>query len=497
MPTQPNPWPALYAVIVGFFMLLLDMSIVAVANPAIMADLHTDIAKAIWATSAYLLAYAVPLLITGRVGDRFGPKNIYLLGLVVFTGASLWCGASTSINMLIAARVVQGLGAALMTPQTMAIITRTFPPDKRGAAMGLWGGTAGLAALVGPILGGVLVDWQGWEWIFYVNVPIGIIAFALAAWLVPALETREHKFDIAGMALSAIGMFLLVFGIQEGNARHWDLVIWALIIAGLAVLILFVVNQSRNTREPLVPLSLFKDRNFTLSNVAVMSMAAAVNGLFVVAYFYLQQVRDMSPTKSAMVFAPMAILTGLLAPFIGKIADRLPPRIIPTIGFALFAGTLFGYAAIMTPDSPIALFVVIGAVAGIANAFVWAPLAATAIRNLSSRQAGAGSGVFLTTRQMGFTLGSAAISALLSALIAAQGLPAGPIGESGGGTSVRDLPPELREAVLHKMSTALSQSMYLPALVLLIGLVASALFAGIPRTTEAPTAQAAKSAVLR
>ncbi|TDV56025.1 DHA2 family efflux MFS transporter permease subunit [Actinophytocola oryzae] len=489
MPAQPSPWPALYAVIVGFFMLLLDMSIVAVANPAIMADLHADLAQVIWATSAYLLAYAVPLLITGRLGDRFGPKNVYLIGLVVFTGSSLWCGAATSIDMLIAARVAQGLGAALMTPQTMAVITRTFPPDKRGAAMGLWGGTAGLAALVGPILGGVLVDWQGWEWIFLVNVPVGILAFVLAAWLVPALETHRHRFDLAGMALSAIGMFLLVFGIQEGNARHWSPLIWALIVAGVAALILFVVNQHRNTREPLVPLSLFKDRNFTLSNVAVTSMASAVNGLFVVAYFYLQQVRDMSPTESAMVFAPMALLTGLLAPFIGKIADRLPPRMVPTIGFALFAGTLFGYVSIMTPDSPIALFVVIGAIAGIANAFVWAPLAANAIRNLSIQQAGAGSAVFLTTRQLGFTLGSAAISALLSAHVAAQGLPARSIGESG--TTAGNLSPELREATLHKMSTALSQSMYLPALILLVGLVASALFVGVPRTTGAPKAKPA------
>ncbi|WP_156755599.1 DHA2 family efflux MFS transporter permease subunit [Actinokineospora pegani] len=486
MPTQANPWPALYAVIVGFFMLLLDMSIVAVANPAIMADLDADLSQAIWATSAYLLAYAVPLLITGRLGDRFGPKTVYLVGLVVFTGASLWCGASTSIEMLIAARVAQGLGAALMTPQTMAVITRTFPPDKRGAAMGLWGGAAGLAALVGPILGGVLVDWQGWQWIFYVNVPVGVVAFVLAAWLVPALETREHKFDVAGMALSAAGMFLLVFGIQEGNARDWDVVIWALILGGVAVLALFVLNQSRNTREPLVPLSLFKDRNFTLSNVAVTSMAAAVNGLFVVAYFYLQQVRGMSPTESAMVFAPMATLTGVLAPFIGKIADRLPPRVIPTTGFALFSATLFGFAWSMTPDSSIALLVVIGAVAGVANAFVWAPLAANAIRSLSPQQAGAGSGVFLTTRQLGFTLGSAGISALLSALIAAQGLQAGPIGE-GGSTAVIP-PPDQREALLDDMSTALSRSMYLPALVLLIGLIASALFVSARHPAEATKA---------
>src|SRR5690606_29105022 len=163
----------------------------------------------------YLLTYAVPLLITGRLGDRFGPKNIYLIGLTVFTLASLWCGLSGNIETLIAARAVQGLGAALMTPQTMAVITRTFPPDGRG---------------------GALVDGLGWEWIFIVNVPVGIVAFVLAVWLVPSLPTHEHKFDLLGVVLSATGMFLLVFGIQEGNANDWSATIWLMIVAGLAVL---------------------------------------------------------------------------------------------------------------------------------------------------------------------------------------------------------------------------------------------------------------------
>ncbi len=138
-----------------------------------MEALDADINSVIWVTSAYLLAYAVPLLITGRLGDRFGPKSLYLMGLVVFTLASLWCGLSGDVEMLIVARVVQGLGAALMTPQTMAVITRIFPPDRRGAAMGIWGATAGVATLVGPLLGGVLVDGLGWEWIFFINVPVG------------------------------------------------------------------------------------------------------------------------------------------------------------------------------------------------------------------------------------------------------------------------------------------------------------------------------------
>jgi EmrB/QacA subfamily drug resistance transporter len=240
-----KPWPALWALVIGFFMILVDSTIVSVATPAIMTGLDADINSVIWVMSAYLLAYAVPLLITGRLGDRFGPKNIYLIGLVVFTGASAWCGLSGDISMLIIARVLQGLGAAMMTPQTMAVITRIFPPDRRGQAMGLWGAVAGIATLAGPILGGVLVDALGWEWIFFINLPVGVIAFVLAWRLVPTLTTHRHRFDIPGVLLSAVGMFLLVFGIQEGETYHWGMIVgpisvWSLIIAGILVLAGFV-----------------------------------------------------------------------------------------------------------------------------------------------------------------------------------------------------------------------------------------------------------------
>ncbi|MCK8672257.1 DHA2 family efflux MFS transporter permease subunit [Rhodococcus sp. HM1] len=473
MTHQRNPWLALTALVVGFFMILLDMTIVAVANPAIMTDLHTDINKVIWVTSAYLLTYAVPLLFTGRLGDQFGPKRVYLAGLVVFTLASLWCATSSTIEMLIAARAVQGFGAALMTPQTMAVITRTFPPDRRGAAMGLWGGVAGLATLVGPILGGVLVDWQGWNWIFYINVPIGIVAFALAAWLVPDLETHRHKFDVAGIALSGIGIFLLVFGIQEGNTRDWDAWTWVMIVVGLAVLVLFVVNQARSTREPLLPLILFRDRNFSMSSIAIAAMGAAVTSLMVPAYFYLEAVREFTPTRAALVFAPMAIVTGLTAPLIGKISDRMPPRVLPTIGFAVFAMTVFAFSALMKPDSPIVLFLIVAGIAGLSNSCIWAPLASTATHNLPIHLAGAGAGVYNTTRQVGSVLGSAAISALIASRMAAQGLGNAQVAE-GGGSAMGKIP----EQIADNFSAALAQSMLLPGAILLVGVVASALFVG-------------------
>ncbi|HEY5855781.1 MAG TPA: MFS transporter [Aldersonia sp.] len=468
MTTVRNPWTALGALCLGFFMILLDMTIVAVANPAIMIDLQADVNSVVWVTSAYLLAFAAPLLVTGRLGDRFGPRKIYLCGLTVFTLASLWCALSGSIHMLIAARAVQGLGAALMTPQTMAVITRIFPPDKRGAAMGAWGAVAGVATLVGPILGGVLVDGLGWEWIFFVNVPVGIVAFVLALRFVPELETHGHEFDIPGVVLSAVGMFLLVFGIQQGASFDWSAQIWLMIGAGVAILAVFVFYQSRNRGEPLLPLGLFRDRNFALSNVAISAMGASVTAMMLPVFFYLQAVRELSPTRSALVFAPMAIVTGVLAPFVGRMVDKTHPRYIPTFGFALVAVSLLWLSQLMTVDTPIWQIMVPAIAMGIGNACIWAPLAATATHNLPLQQAGAGAGVYNTTRQVGSVLGSAGVGALITARMAAQGID----GDVSEGSSSQALPEFLRVP----FSTALSESMLLPAAVLVIGLIAVLFF---------------------
>lgn len=217
-PRLARPWPALWSIVLGFFMILVDTTIVTVAIPRMQADLGTDLASLLWVTSAYLLAYAVPLLITGRLGDRLGMKTMYMVGLALFTAASLWCGLSGSVEMLIVARVVQGLGAGMMTPQTMSMITRMFAPKDRGQALALWGATAGVATLVGPIAGGLLVDGPGWEWIFFVNLPVGVIALALAWRNVPRFARRVHSFDWPGVVLSAAGLFLLVSGSRRATA---------------------------------------------------------------------------------------------------------------------------------------------------------------------------------------------------------------------------------------------------------------------------------------
>lgn len=482
MKTDFRPWPALWALCLGFFMILVDSTIVAVANPVITAELNADVNSVIWVTSAYLLAYAVPLLVTGRLGDRYGPKNMYLIGLVVFTLASLWCGLSSGVEMLIVARVFQGLGAAMMTPQTMAVITRIFPPDKRGTAMGLWGSVAGVATLVGPILGGVLLDNLGWQWIFFVNVPVGVVGFLLAWRLVPALPTNNHKFDMVGVALSAIGLFCIVFGLQEGNSYDWDGRAWGLIGAGVVVMIAFVWWQKVNRNEPLVPLGLFKDRNFSVANVGIATMGFAITGVMLPFMFYAQSVTGLSPTRSALLMAPMAVVTGILAPFVGRLVDKAHPRMIAGPGFLVFALSTAWLATRLTPATPIWQILLPMALIGASNAFIWAPLAATATRNLPPAHVGAGSGVYNTTRQVGAVLGSAAMGALMTSRITAELSTLGFDGGAkvGEGSHVGQLPEMVREP----FATAMAQSAMLPAAALMLGFVAVMFFVN-PRKGQA------------
>uniref|UniRef100_A0A5Q5CK71 Drug resistance transporter, EmrB/QacA subfamily n=1 Tax=Mycobacterium sp. (strain JLS) TaxID=164757 RepID=A0A5Q5CK71_MYCSJ len=472
-PVTGDPWHALWAMMVGFFMILVDATIVAVANPVLMEKMGADYDAVIWVTSAYLLAYAVPLLVAGRLGDRFGPKNVYLVGLAVFTAASLWCGLAGSIDTLIAARVVQGVGAALLTPQTLSTITRIFPPERRGVAMSVWGATAGVATLVGPLAGGVLVDHLGWQWIFFVNVPVGVAGLALAFWRVPALTTTAHRFDLLGVLLSGVGMFAIVFGLQEGQSHGWQPWIWVVIVAGVAVMAGFVYWQSVNPHEPLIPLRIFGDRDFSLSSFGVAVIGFVVTGMIVPAMFFAQAVCGLSPTESALLTAPMAIASGVLAPAVGRIVDRAHPRPIVGFGFSALAIGLTWLSIEMTPDTPIWRLVLPFLVMGIGMAFIWSPLAATATRNLAPHLAGAGSGVYNATRQVGSVLGSAGMAAFMTSRISAE-MPSAQGGAPRGEGAVSALPEFLQVP----FAAAMSQSLLLPAFVALIGVVAAIFLRG-------------------
>ena len=458
---------------VGFFMILVDATIVAVANPSIMEQLDASYDAVIWVTSAYLLAYAVPLLVAGRLGDRYGPKNLYLLGLAVFTAASLWCGLAGTIEMLIAARVVQGIGAALLTPQTLSTITRIFPAERRGVPMSVWGATAGVATLVGPLAGGVLVDGLGWQWIFFVNVPVGIVGLGLAVRLIPDLPTDKHRFDVLGVLLSGVGMFLIVFALQEGQSHDWAPWVWGTMAGGIGFMAAFIYWQAVNTNEPLIPLDVFRDRDFSLSSIGVATIGFVVTAMFLPLMFYAQAVCGLSPTRSALLTAPMAIATGVLAPFVGRIVDRSHPRPVIGFGFSVLAIALTWLTVEMTPTTPIWRLVLPIAAVGIGSAFIWSPLAATATRNLPPHLAGAGSGVYNATRQVGSVLGSAGMAAFMTSRIGAE-MPPMPSQTPQGEGSVMQLPAWLAEP----FAAAMSQSMLLPAFFALFGVVAALFLLG-------------------
>lgn len=482
-----NPWPALWALVIGFFMILVDSTIVSIATPALVTAFNADINSVLWVTSSYLLAYAVPLLITGRLGDRVGPKRMYLAGLTVFTLASLWCGLTHSIGALVAARVVQGLGASMMTPQTMTVITRTFPAERRGGAMALWGAVAGVATLAGPLLGGLLIDTLGWEWIFFINIPVGLIAFVLALRLVPLLETHAHSFDWLGVALSAIGLFCAVFAIQEGRAYSWGQ-IWGplsvplLLVLGGVLLVVFVWWQSRNTKEPLVPLVLFRDRNFSLSNVAISTMGFTITAMMFPFMIYAQVVRGLSPTGAALLMAPQSVMSILLARPVGRLVDRVHPRTLAASGLFGLVLVLWWLSRAMTPTSPTWEILLAATALGVTNSFIWGPVATTANRNLPMRLAGAGSGVYNTTRQFGAVLGSAGIAVLMESRLAAN-LPGMSSSSQAHAGSAATMPPVVAEG----FSRALAESVLLPAAVILVGW-AAAMFLEAPRHLGRPGA---------
>lgn len=413
---EKHAWRALFALCIGFFMILLDQTIVSVATPALQESLNASYNEVIWVTSAYLLTFAVPLLVTGRLGDRFGPKQVYVAGMTVFTLSSLACGFAPNMATLIAARAVQGFGASMLTPQTMSVINRIFSRERRGAALGVWGITAGLAGLAGPLAGGLITELFGWQWIFFINVPIGVLSVLLVMRLVPEFPRTERKIDPASIVLSVVAVFLIVFGLQQGESAGWRPWIWFMIATGLLVTGLFVAQQSRAERQgndPLMPLELFSIRNFTFGNVGISAMGFVVAGTPLPIMLYLQQVHGLNPLQAGLTIVPQAVMSMLLSPFVGRMADRKSPNLLAAGGFAGVGAVFVLLSVSMIAGWPMWTIPVLMLFLGIGHGFVWAPNSTSTMRDLPPRLMGVGSGVYNTTRQVGSVLGSAAIGAVM------------------------------------------------------------------------------------
>jgi EmrB/QacA subfamily drug resistance transporter len=415
-----NPWIVLLVLCMGFFMILLDITIVNIAIPSMIVGLNASLDQILWVLNSYTLVYAVLLITAGRLGDLFGQRNLFATGLAVFVIGSAFCGLAQDSNQLIAARVLQGVGGAILTPQTLAILTSIFPPERRGAAFGIWGGVAGIASVAGPTLGGFLVTWASWRWIFYVNLPVGIVAFVATFLVVPDLRAgRRHRLDLVGVALATAGLFGVVFGLIEGQRYDWG-AIWGWvtipeIITGGVVLILLFLAWELYQREPLIPMSLFANRNYSLMNWVGAALAMGMFGLFLPLTIYLQSVLGFSALNAGLAMAPMPVMSMLTAPWAGRLADRIGGKYILMAGLALFSVGMGFVAWVATPSSQWFNFLPGLVVAGLGMGCTFAPLVTVAMRNIEPRVAGAASGVLNTTRQVGGAVGLAVVGAVLQA----------------------------------------------------------------------------------
>ncbi len=420
---RTNPWLVLLVLTTGFFMILLDTTIVNVAIPAMSSSakdgLNTTLDQILWVLNAYILVYAVLLITAGRLGDLFGQRNMFAIGLFIFTTASALCGLSQNAGELIAARILQGVGGALLTPQTLAILTSIFPPERRGAAFGVWGGVAGLATVAGPTVGGAIITYIDWRWIFYINVPIGIAALIATFLIIPDLRPgRHHGWDLIGILVATAGLFAIVFGLIEGQRYNWGQIesygvtIPELIGAGVVLIVLFLIWERFQT-EPLLPLSLFADRNFAVANWIAAAISFGMLSMFLPFTIYLQSVRGFTALVAGLTLAPMSITSMFTAPFAGRLADRIGGKYILMTGISLFTIGMGSIALVAGPNSTWINFLVPAIVAGAGMGMTFAPMTTVAMRNIEPRVAGSASAVLNTIRQLGAAIGSAVIGAVL------------------------------------------------------------------------------------
>ena len=417
---RANPWAVLLVVSLGFFMTLLDLTIVNIAVPNLITNLHASLDDVLWVINAYALVLAVLVITAGRLGDLIGPRIMFMGGVGVFTAASVACGLAPSPGWLIGFRAVQGLGAAMLMPQTLTIITNTFPPDRRGAAFGVWGAVAGVATIAGPTLGGLLVTAFDWRWIFFVNLPFGLFVLLVTPLIIPDVRPgRRHRIDIPGVLLASTALLAICYGLVEGQKYDWGTITGFVsipLVLGLGVVLLLaflLVQKLTQDKEPLVPFALFRDRNYSVVNWVSGVLAVGMMGIFLPLTIYLQSVLGFSALKAGLTMAPASLVSMFVAPVAGRMTDKIGGKFILMSGLTLFGAGMGWIALIAHPDSSWPVFVAPLIVAGLGMGCIFAPMVTVAMRNIEPRMAGAASGVLNTIRQVGLVIGTAVVGALL------------------------------------------------------------------------------------
>jgi EmrB/QacA subfamily drug resistance transporter len=412
---ETRRWFTLAAVSFGLFMIMLDNTVVNVALPAIQRDLDADLSSLQWVVTGYALTFAALMLIGGKVADAYGRRLIFVIGIAIFTTASLWCGLAESSEELIAARVLQGAGAALMNPATLSIIAATFPAHQRGMAIGIWAGVSALALAIGPLVGGLITQHTDWSWIFFVNVPVGVLAIAASFLFIDESRDETHeRLDLPGLATSGIGLFALTYGLIEANTYGWGSTRILGAFAVAAVMLAAFVLLERHQRAPMLQLELFRSGTYTGANLVVLLVALAMFGIFFFVSLYMQNVLGYSAVQTGAAFLPMTILIILIAPIAGKASDRIGSRGLLTVGMTLIAAQLL-YLSTLGVDASFWNLLPGFVVGGVGMALTMTPSAAAATRSVPVDKAGVGSAVLNASRQVGGSLGIALMGAIVAA----------------------------------------------------------------------------------
>jgi EmrB/QacA subfamily drug resistance transporter len=394
---------------------------------------------------------AVLVITAGRLGDLIGPRPMFAAGIAVFTVASAACGFAPTPGWLIGFRAVQGLGAAMLMPQTLTIITNTFPAERRGAAFGVWGAVAGVATIAGPTLGGLLVTAFDWRWIFFVNLPVGVIVLVLTFFIIPDLRIgRRHRLDIPGVVLASAALLAICYGLVEGQKYNWGKItgfisIPLILAVGVLLLLAFLlVQRMTQGQEPLVPFALFRDRNYTVTNWVSGVLAIGMMGIFLPLTIYLQSVLGFSALKAGLAMAPASLVSLFVAPVAGRMTDKIGGKYILMSGLSLFGVGMGWIALIATPSTNWPSLLAPLIVAGLGLGCIFAPLITVAMRNIDPRMAGAASGVLNTVRQVGLVIGTAAVGALLqNRLVSAM--------TSQANARSAALPPQVRSGFVNQI----------------------------------------------
>jgi EmrB/QacA subfamily drug resistance transporter len=399
---------------VALFMTTLDNLVVTTALPVIHRDLNASLSGLEWTVNAYTLTFAVLLITGAALGDRFGRRRMFVIGLVIFTAGSAAAALAPSIEVLIAARAVQGAGGAIVTPLTLTILSAAVPAERRGLVLGAWGGISGLAVAIGPLVGGAVVEGISWQWIFWLNVPIGLALIPLARLRLRESRGPNDALDLPGVGLASAGLFGIVWGLVRGNQVGWASpeIVFAL-VAGTIVLALFVLWELR-AKEPMLPLRFFRNRTFTAANVASLLMFFGMFGsIFLLAQFF-QTVQGYSPLQAGLRILPWTAMPIFVAPIAGALSDRIGGRPLMVTGLGLQAAGLAWIAAVSTPTVAYSALVVPFILSGVGMALYFAPVANVVLSSVRPEEEGQASGANNAIRELGGVFGVAVLASVFA-----------------------------------------------------------------------------------